>query len=40
MAAKAAGMDCIAIYDEIASELEEDIIKAANKYIMSYDEII
>jgi len=40
MAAKAAGMDCIAIYDEIASESEEDIIKAANKYIMSYDEII
>lgn len=39
-AAKAAGMDCIAIYDEIASEFEADIIKAANQYIMSYDEII
>jgi len=39
-AAKAAGMDCIAIYDEIASASEEDIIKTANKYIMSFDEII
>ena len=39
-AAISANMDCIAIYDEIASESEEDIIKTATKYIQSYDEII
>jgi len=39
-AAISANMDCFAIYDEIASESEEDIIKTATKYIQSYDEII
>lgn len=39
-AGKAAGMDVIAIYDEIASEFEDDIKETANKYIMAYSEII
>ena len=39
-AAVNANMDCFAIYDKIASESEEDIIKTATKYIRSYDEII
>lgn len=39
-AAISANMDCFAIYDKIASESEEEIIKTATKYLQSYDEII
>ncbi len=35
-----ANMDCFAIYDEIASESKEDIIRTATRYLQSYDEII
>ena len=40
LAANNANMDCFAIYDEIASESEEKIIKTATRYLQSYDEII
>jgi HAD superfamily hydrolase (TIGR01509 family) len=40
LAANNAKMDCFAIYDEIASESEEEIIKTATRYLQSYDEII
>jgi HAD superfamily hydrolase (TIGR01509 family) len=39
-AAIRANMDCFAIYDEIASESEEDIIRTATRYLQSYDEIV